>query len=88
MKKLVFCFILLNAVNVCAHLHPHTNQGRDSMKVSGYSLKDKIIQKWDQITNDILFQIRNSEDNRKQRDFDYGQDNTKILVDAFLRECN
>lgn len=88
MKKLVFCFILLNAVNVCAHLHPHSNQGREGMKVNEYSLKDKVIQKWNQITDDILLQVKNSEKIRKQAEFDCQQNNTKILVEAFLRECN
>lgn len=89
MKKLVFCFILLNAVNVCAHLHPHASQGRDSMGANSYPLKNKIIQKWDQITNDLLLQIKNSkENNRRKSEFDCGQGSTKIVVEAFLRECN
>lgn len=88
MKKLVFCFILLNAVNVCAHLHPSVHQGKEIGKVNEYSFREKIVQKWNQITNDILVQARNVEEARKQTDTDCQQDHTKILVEAFLRECN
>lgn len=88
MKKLVFCFILLNAVNVCAHLHPYPYQGKNHTEKNGHSLKEKIIQKWDQITSDLL-RISNSEANNiKNKEFNYAQDNTRILMDAFLRECN
>ncbi|WP_032114150.1 hypothetical protein [Candidatus Paracaedibacter symbiosus] len=87
MKKLVLGLVLLSVVNVSAQLQPSPQNGVAFNNED--SLKDKIVQKWEQFANKALVQMRGSGEGftgRLQKK--YGQDTTLRLMDSFLRECN